>query len=128
MPAAITALAVLAPGGGQIACGEPVRGALFTGTAGILGYTGMNLLAFGLNNDSMAYQVSGYTLLAGTLAVWIWSVIDANHVAKVKNLYINDLLGNYGKSCSMTLAPDINIRPTGGGYAPSAGLAMRLTF
>ena len=70
--------------------------------------------------------------LAGMLAIAIWSSCDANKMAKVKNMYYQDV---YGKQASLNvgLEPFFSFTPTaatpaGSSLTPAAGMSLKLRF
>ena len=70
--------------------------------------------------------------LAGMLAIAIWSSCDANNIAKVKNMYYQDV---YGKQASLNvgLEPFFSFTPTaatpsGSSLKPAAGLSLKMSF
>lgn len=81
------------PGLGQMLSDEVNRGLAFLGgTAGFftIYYGGIYVLSTGSNNQSgvgVAMVASG---LLGALTVNIWAIVDAVHVAKVRNMAFRD--------------------------------------
>lgn len=63
---------------------------------------------------------------AGILAIDIWSIIDAVHIAKVKNMYEQDLKRLY--SFDMKLSPSVNYIPNGNTLQPVAGMTLAFRF
>ena len=60
------------------------------------------------------------------MTVEIWSIVDAVRVAKVKNMYEQDLRKKY--SLDVDLYPSVNYVQTSGGVKPTAGLSLALKF
>ena len=121
----------LVPGLGQILCGETERGLMFFG--GFLGgqLIGIAIIAYGANfnySSSAAFGTffSAYAILAGSFAVGIYSIVDAVRVAKVKNMYEQDLMRSY--SLEASLFPSVNYTVVGGAIKPAAGLTLSLKF
>lgn len=63
---------------------------------------------------------------AAALGIDIWSIIDAVRIAKVKNMYGQDLMRTY--SLEMDLFPSVNYVQTENGIQPTAGLTFALRF
>lgn len=102
----------LIPGLGQTCCGEWGRGLLFFAGNIALGY---------------ATTASGNGVFAiGQLALDIWAICDAAKVAKVINMYTQDLKG-YSK-VSFDLYPNLAYIPAGTGLQPTAGLTLAIAF
>lgn len=119
------------PGLGQALDGEWGRAAGF-----FFGNIGLKVLA----GSSMNYNTdaaTGKTTLEGTpytlcfiaadLALGIWSIIDAVHVAQVKNMYLQDISGraSFDFDLQPYFAYDTHI---GNRPVPTAGLSMIVTF
>lgn len=96
------------PGLGQTVCGEAGRGLGFllgTGTLTALTLVSAVDMGYGVeyydDNQTITYTPSSdqvvrtLSLLAGTCAVYIWNIIDARKVAKIKNMYYHDVYGSY---------------------------------
>ena len=137
----------LVPGLGQAICGEVGRGLKFFGAsilcAGIAG-TGMEKFednAVIKDNkvesyiDESAAKSGAYIMLGAAAAacvVEIWAIVDAVKVAKVKNMYFQDLSGrraaiDLGFEPYFTLAPS-SAAVTGDAFQPVAGMSMKLSF
>ena len=56
----------------------------------------------------------------------IWSCIDARKVAKVKNMYYQDLSNN--RSLSATLYPSFDLTRTGTAVVPTTGMTLAVKF
>ena len=109
------------PGLGQMICGEWGRGFAYLG-----GHVGCNIL-IGLSAiaESDTLVLMG---LAGILAIDICSIVDGVRVAKVKNMYMEDLRksGYYG--LDVDLYPSVNYVRTISGVQPTAGMTLALKF
>ena len=109
------------PGLGQMICGEWGRGFAYLG-----GHLGCNLLT------SLSAIAESDTLvlmgLAGMLAIDICAIVDGVRVAKVKNMYMEDLRrsGYYG--LDVDLYPSVNYVRTTSGVQPTAGMTLALRF
>ena len=109
------------PGLGQMICGEWGRGFAYLG-----GHVGCNIL-IGLSaiaeKDTLVLMG-----LAGILAIDICSIVDGVRVAKVKNMYMEDLRksGYYG--LDVDLYPSVNYVRTISGVQPTAGMTLALKF
>ena len=133
------------PGLGQMICGESGRGLAFLGgTAAtyfvtMIGFSG---LSYGVtydyysgNNNSYNYNNNGslFTAMAvggaiSTVGLYIWSIVDAVHVAKVNNLYARDLRTQ--NQVSFQLSPFIDTSKTALSLnnQPALGLSLRMNF
>lgn len=122
----------LLPGLGQCVADEWGRGTLFFLANLGLGI-GSYVTSYGMTHYREPYKTNNtYYFLAITavrLAVDIWSITDAVKIAKIKNMYNQDMRGRrtaqleYGFSPSLTFAPDIN-----NGLMPVAGASFTLSF
>ena len=118
----------LIPGLGQGVAGEWGRGALF-----FLGNLGIGLLT----NDQRYVDSYGYytytnlywVFLGAWIAFDIWSICDAVHVAKVKNMYYQDIRGMRTAQLEYSVSPFVAVTPNfGNGSQPLAGLSLSLSF
>lgn len=112
------------PGLGQMISGSVGRGFAYLG-----GYAGCYLFTiFGaaLSNDTAFGGIMALAGCAGMLAVDICSIVDAVRMAKVKNMYMNDLRRKY--SFELDLYPSVNYVQTGSSLQPAAGLTLALKF
>jgi len=114
------------PGLGQIIDGEVGRGLLlFAGSAVAGGLTYALAQSTG-TEGAAAIAVIG---CAGVLALDIWAIFDAVKVAKVKNMYNQDMRKLFTDSnVDIKLSPSLAYVPTGSGMTPSAGLSLRIVF
>ena len=142
VPLTASALSILCPGLGQVYDGEILRAAgFFYGTIACfgLGATYMSVVQdnrYHISDPQYDYSYSGYdnlrsystagtVFILGGVALWIWSICDAAKVAKVKDLYFRDLMGNRS-SVDAHLQPTFGLVPQTG--RPMAGLSLRLSF
>lgn len=121
----------LIPGLGQGLCDEWSRGLT------IFGGEVMGTLAF---YATVAVTVQGthdvlypnpYVLLVGAsllTAYDIWNIVDAVHVAKIKNMYYRDLQGLRQASIDMSLTPCITYVYTPEANKPVMGLSLNIGF
>lgn len=92
------------PGLGQCVCGEAGRGiGFFLGTETLAALSVISFMDAVPNCDyyydgqSIAREADSgglarsFTLLAGACALYVWNVIDAGKVAKIKNMYYHDV-------------------------------------
>lgn len=109
------------PGLGQMICGEWGRGFAYLG-----GQVGCNILA------SLSAIAESDTLVlmgvAGMVAIRICSIVDGVRVAKVKNMYMEDVRksGYYG--LDVDFYPSVNYVRTTSGVQPTAGMTLALRF
>lgn len=113
------------PGLGQITCGEVRRGLAWMGGAcgcmfaSILGY-------ISAESNNPAGSFFGLAGALGGVTVYFWSIIDAQKVAIVKNMYFQDLKSQY--SLDVELYPSVNCVQTATGIRPAAGLTLAVRF
>ena len=132
------------PGSGQMLSGELLRGALFLGGTAIVSSIFTDTysdLGKQLKTNADQTQLLWVDKEAGQLDVWIlagcsvielglgiWSSIDANRIAKVKNMYYQDMMG-HRSAVEMNFAPSLAFTPSTAGHAQAApGLAFTLAF
>ena len=60
------------------------------------------------------------------MVYWIWNMCDAVKVAKVKNMYFQDLQG--GRAFEFELYPTVNYALTSDGSKPVAGMTLSMRF
>lgn len=132
------------PGIGQLLSGETWRGLAFIGGEAILisviKTAADNIAEVAITNESGF--LTGYTdpkvgkrnmavmltALGVDLGLSIWSSIDARNVARVKNMYYQDLI-NGKKPVELSLAPTVSLAPDpSGALQPCAGVSMQLKF
>lgn len=131
-PVGATVASALVPGLGQSLCGEPYRGIYFV--AGSTLCFGLSAACFGISVDNydqngnrkgnVGLDLLGTVSLLGGIAIWVWNAIDANHVAKTKNLYLRDIMDKTGVR-EFRLSPSVGYIPNG---SASAGLTLGITF
>lgn len=115
------------PGLGQMICGEMGRGFAFLGGEVGLALVGALVPAALIGSDQwMAASSILIVASTGLVALDIWSIIDAVQVAKVKNMYTQDLRHNY--SFDMKLHPSVNIVSVGSKIQPTVGMTLALKF
>ncbi|MBR6269216.1 MAG: hypothetical protein IKR30_01435 [Bacteroidales bacterium] len=118
------------PGLGEAITGEWGRAAGF-----FFGNLGLNALSWTQrstveSNGSTYYEYSPFywAIKVAQLGINIWGICDAVHVAKVKNMYNQDLLLQRA-SIDIDVAPFITYTPTYyNGLQPCAGLALKVNF
>ena len=132
------------PGIGQLLSGETWRGLAFMGGEAILvsviTTAAENVANVAITNESGF--LTGYTdpkvgkrnmavmltALGIDLGFSIWSCIDARNIAKVKNMYYQDLI-NGKKPVELSFAPKVSLAPDpSGALLPCAGISMQLKF
>ena len=122
------------PGLGQMISGETGRGFAFLG--GFFGCMLVTEVGFiQLSSNSGYYGYSGNstkglgTLLlgmGGMTAVSIWSIVDAIHVAKVNNMYIQNLRKT--SSLKLEMSPYTEKLSINNQVVTPVGLSMRVKF
>ena len=129
-PIAMGVASCFLPGLGQMIGGEIWRGLAFLGgTYGAFG-VGYGLAAVsrddnGNRNDTQMWVGVGFML--GAAALNVWSIVDAVRVAKVNNMYFQDVRGNLS-SVKIELNPFVNTTNYLGQANTSAGLSLKVTF
>ena len=121
---------LLIPGLGQCFEGEWLRGALI-----IAGNVTLNsIIAQGKSRDeygNIQYSDTSYTAGIIAFVYGIWSICDAVKIAKIKNMYYQDLK-TMRTDMSLSLEPFVSCTPqsTSSGIAqvPTAGLSLKLNF
>ena len=138
----------LIPGLGELCCGETGRGLAFllpnlalVGTNLALGTKLYSLIKTDSNGNviltengivytdpAKAQSLSSIRSIVTLvdLALSIWSCVDAVRVAKVKNMYYQDLRNGY--SMDFSLMPSLELAQTPSGYQPAPGLTLSLRF
>jgi hypothetical protein len=102
-------------------CGEWGRGfAYLGGHVGCYMLTGISAIA---ESDTLVLMS-----VAGLLAIDIFAIVDGVRVAKVKNMYMEDLRksGYYG--LDVDFYPSVNYVRTTSGVQPTAGMTLALRF
>ena len=132
-PGGLAAASFFIPGLGQMLTGEIGRGfAWFGGAVGayVVSAVGSALHESGRELDNQGLATGGAVVcIAGALslvAVDVCAIVDAVRVAKVKNMYEQDLRKKY--SFDLDLHPSVNYVQTSCGAKPTAGLTMALKF
>ena len=130
------------PGSSQLVMREPVRGLIFLGSTFVCSQvvsSSVDDLTKILTTDSEgnlaftdeARAIKDFKWMAGAglaaLGVAIWSSIDAKRVAKVKNLYFQDITSGK-KPVKFNVDPYLSYTPTANSVAPVAGLSLNLSF
>jgi hypothetical protein len=136
------------PGLGQMVCGETGRGLGFLG--GYLGcylvtgigsalFVGSSTNYYSSYSSSSSYyyennsggRSSGGLLMVvgivGMVAVDIWSIIDASHVAKVKNMYVSDMRSKTS-SLKLEVSPYVDQISMNNEIVRPVGLTMKVKF
>jgi hypothetical protein len=134
-PGVMSVCSFLIPGLGQMISGEIGRGfAWLGGAAGCWAVVGVGavLEAYGamdVTNPKNGLVVTGsiLTILSthGLGAVEVCSIIDASRVAKVKNMYDQDLRK---RNYSLNLYPSVACINMSNGVQPTAGLTLAMRF
>lgn len=78
--------------------------------------------------DERSFKKCGYTLLGiatADLIYWIWNICDARKVARIKNMYYQDL---QGRAIDVNLYPSIDYALTADGTKPVAGMKLSVQF
>lgn len=109
----------LVPGLGACLADEWARGLpCFVGTS----------LLVGAAYDTYINGAPNYALcaMAGGVALWIWSIVDAVNISKVKNMYIHDYMKMYG--ANLMVLPSVSYAKLNNSMVSVAGLTLSLNF
>jgi len=109
----------LVPGVGHMYAGEPIRGLLFLGgmSASFVAFVGGYALAW--SGDNFISYPLFFGGAIGVVLIYVCNIIDAVHVAKVKNLVIRD------NNISVNLIPKIGIKNQ---YNPINTFSVSVSF
>ena len=117
------------PGLGECINGEWGRGlGKFGGNLllGIVAYSSYYSSYYYTDAPAAAAPIIALACSAGMLAIDIWSIIDAVRIAKVKNMYEQDIKRLY--SFDVKLSPSVNYIPNGNTLQPVAGMTLAFRF
>ncbi len=140
-PAVMGIASFLVPGLGQMLSGEVRRGIAFLGgsvacmTVAVTGavtshkevltpYGSGSIRTWETNPTGVAVMITG---LVTMLAIDIWATVDAVKVAKVNNMYIQDLRGDLS-IVKIEMLPFVDTKNYLGQTNTSAGLSLKVTF
>lgn len=117
------------PGLGQIIDGEVGRGLLIVGGTALLGAITYGAASAASYEGSEAGAGVALVGIGSLLAIDIWSIFDAVKVAKIKNMYNQDLRKLFtDNNINISLSPSLAYVPMSGGLTPAAGVALRVSF
>lgn len=122
------------PGLGQMICNEVGRGFAFLGgaiggsiLAPVVMLSGATVNSYGEVVDvNPGAAIAGLAISAGVAALDIIAIIDGIRVAKVKNMYEQDLRKAY--SLEMNVYPSVNYAKIGNTCQPTAGITLAVRF
>lgn len=130
------------PGLGQMLSGEVGRGLAFLGGSAACGIGGI-VGAYASQKEVYTNVYGGGTIrtleitpagtaifltgMAAMLAIDIWAIVDAVKVAKVNNMYIQDLRGDVS-SLKVEMFPFVDTNNYQGRTHTSAGLSLKVSF
>ena len=122
------------PGLGQMICNEVGRGFAFLGgavggsiLAPLVIASGATVNSYGEVVDvAPGAAIAGLAIYAGVAALDVISIIDGVRVAKVKNMYEQDLKKAY--SFEMNVYPSFDYAMIGNTYQPTAGITLAVKF
>lgn len=132
-----------APGTGQLIMKETRRGWMFLGSSIVLGVVdnmlAQDLVALAQKDETGKWIVpeadmgkaDGILAALGasslvSMALGIWSCIDAVKIAKVKNQYYQDVQGK--RAFSASVYPSFDLAQTGTSVVPTAGMTLAVRF
>ncbi|MGP1620921.1 MAG: hypothetical protein ACTTGX_00385 [Candidatus Cryptobacteroides sp.] len=117
------------PGLGQIISGEVGRGFAYLGghvggmiLAPVIMAAGKGAYGYGSTEAALA----ALAIYAGVITLDICAIVDAVRVAKVKNMYEQDLRKHY--AIDVDLYPSVNFVQLGNNIRPTAGLTLAIKF
>lgn len=114
------------PGLGQVIEGEVARGLIQFVSAEGLFILGCVLPQSEYDDIDFGSVLGALTCYLGAVAVDVWSIVDAVRIAKVKNMYYNDLRQ---LAFDVKLTPCINYAYVGTSKPQAvAGLSMKVSF
>lgn len=134
-PVLFGSISAIIPGSGQYLMGETMRGTYFF-VAGIMMFSAADLMAAlrdQLSDSSRPeynlekakkYNRACLGFLVAYAGVAAWSWIDASRVAKVKNMYYQEILGRR-MPVNMSLAPSMSLTPD---QKLATGVSFTLAF
>jgi len=132
-PALSGVCSFLIPGLGQMISGEVGRGLGFLGgsaACGVVGFVGYGIVVTNAYNGNSSAAGAGLSLmLVGFTAmtvVDIWSIVDAVNVAKVNNMYIQNL--RKSSSVNIEVAPFTSPISVNNKNVTPLGLSLRITY
>lgn len=111
------------PGMGECLCGESSRGVWKFVSNLALASIGTTIL---LNAPTTAGAAASLICYSGCMAIDIWSIVDAVRIARVKNMYEQDLRKQY--SMDIDLFPSATSMRIGNTAHPMAGLTLAMRF
>lgn len=114
----------LIPGLGECIGNEWGRGLLKFGLGGVFWLTYVSTFAFIMNPG--VFFTTNIIAGAALIGVYVWSIVDAVKITKVKNLYYRDLMGQSGMTFNMY--PSLNYIPSGNSFKAAPGLTLALSF
>ena len=76
-------------------------------------------------NAAKKWGIAFLGVAAGNFCYWIWNICDARKVAKVKNMYYQDLQKH---AFEFNMYPTVNYAMTSNGMKPVAGMTMSMQF
>ena len=114
------------PGLGECILGEWGRGlGKFFGNAALVSAAAVFTQA-GFYSEEGGPLIVAAACYAGALGLNIWSIVDAVRIAKVKNMYEQDLRQVY--SFNLDLYPSVNYIQMGNTMQPTVGFTLALRF
>lgn len=130
-PLLLSLVSCYVPGLGQAAAGEWGRGLRFLGGFFLSAIARGTLATF---NDGAYEEAGNLIALSGILTCYIWNICDAARVAKIKNMYYQDLRVQ-GSTMDWKVEPFLAAAPKSGpaagpaaGTTPTAGLSFKISF
>lgn len=120
------------PGLGNAITGEWGRAAAFFFSNIGLGILALDQMTVVTTSNGTYYEYSGlyWAIVAARLGLNVWSICDAVHVAKAKNMYFQDLRAQRA-TLDFKIEPFFSYAPTGistNTFTPTTGLTMKLNF
>ena len=132
-PALSGVCSFIMPGLGQMISGEVGRGLGFLGgsaVCGVVGFVGYGVLMSSVYSYNSSGAGAGLGLMvvgfSAMTAIDIWSIVDAVNVAKVNNMYIQNLRKT--SSVNIEMAPYISQISVNNKIDTPVGLSLRVTF
>lgn len=120
------AMSFLVPGVGQIICGEPGRGiAQLAGSLTALAGSEALMMVYD-GDEGTQWLVGSYICIGLALAIDVHSIVNAVHMAQIKNMYNQDL--RTMKSVNVSFVPVVAPVRFGNDSKPYVGMSARIVF
>lgn len=103
--------------------GECINGEWWRGVGKLISCTVLLTVGGITSYDAPTFSLICYT---GAIGIDVWSIISASRIAKIKNMYEQDIKAQ--KPISAKLSPAVNYAATPNGHKPTVGLSLAVNF